>query len=147
MTIRNLEHLFAPKSVALIGASERPHSIGTTVLRNLCEAGFAGPIWPVNPKYPSIGGLKACPSVAELPVAPDLAVICTPPATVPQLIGELGARGTRAAIVLTAGLSRIADAQGRTLTEAMLAAAKPHLLRILGPNCVGLLLPGCKLNA
>src|SRR4051794_34342479 len=113
MTIRNLEHLFAPKSVALIGASERPHSIGATVLRNLCEAGFAGPIWPVNPKYASIGELKPSPPAADLPFAPDRAVFSTPPATVPQLIGELGARGTRAAIVLTAGLSRIADAQGR----------------------------------
>jgi len=123
MTIRNLEYLFAPKSVALIGASERPGSIGATVLRNLSEAGFAGPIWPVNPKHASVAGLKAYPSVRRLPVAPDVAVICTPPATVPQLIGELGAYGTKAAIVLTAGLGRAADAQGRTLTGEMLASA------------------------
>jgi acetyltransferase len=147
MTIRNLEYLFAPKSVALIGASERPHSIGATVLRNLSEAKFAGPIWPVNPKYASVAGLKAYSSVRRLPAAPDVAVICTPPATVPRLIGELGAHGTRAAIVLTAGLGRVADAQGRTLTDEMLAAAKPYLLRVLGPNCVGLLVPALNLNA
>src|SRR6478752_4482443 len=100
MTIRNLECLFSPRSVALIGASERPHSIGATVLRNLSEAGFAGPIWPVNPKYAGIAGLKAYPTVRSLPAAPDVAAICTPPATVPQLIGELGAYGTKAAILL-----------------------------------------------
>jgi len=147
MTTRNLEYLFGPGSIALIGASERPHSIGATVLRNLFEAGFAGPIWPVNPKHASVAGLKAYPSIRKLPAAPDVAVICTPPATVPQLIGELGAHGTRAAIVLTAGLSGVADGQGRTLTDAMLAAAKPYLLRVLGPNCVGLLVPALKLNA
>ena len=135
------------RAVALIGASEKPHSIGAIVLRNLREAGFAGPILPVNPKHDAIAGIKAYPSVQSLPVTPDVAVICTPPAAVPQLIGELGARGTKAAIVLTAGLARVIDTQGRTLAEAMLTAAKPHLLRVLGPNCVGLLVPGLKLNA
>ncbi|MEO8631274.1 MAG: CoA-binding protein, partial [Betaproteobacteria bacterium] len=147
MTTRNLERLFAPTSVALIGASEKPHSIGAIVLRNLREAGFAGAILPVNPKYDFVAGVKAYPSVQSLPITPDLAVICTPPATVPQLIGELGALGTRAALVLTGGLGKMTDAHGSTLTEAMLAAAKPHLLRVLGPNCVGLLVPALKLNA
>ena len=147
MTTRNLERLFAPTSVALIGASEKPHSIGAIVLGNLREAGFTGAILPVNPKYDFIAGIKAYPSVQSLPVTPDLAVICTPPATVPQLIGELGALGTRAALVLTGGLGRMTDAHGSTLTQAMLAAAKPHLLRVLGPNCVGLLVPALKLNA
>jgi len=147
MSIRNLEHLFHPQSVAVIGASKKLHSVGATVLHNLLEGGFAGPIMLVNPKHDALAGLKVYPTVASLPATPELAIICTPPATVPDLIGELGARGTRAAIVITAGLGIAKDAQGRTLKDAMLAAAKPHLLRILGPNCVGLIVPGLGLNA
>ena len=147
MSIRNLEYFFRPQSVAVIGASEKPRSVGATVLHNLVEGGFRGRIMPVNPKYRQLAGIKVYPTVASLPATPELAVICTPPATVPALIGELGARGTKAAVVITAGLGHIKDAQGRTLKEAMLAAAKPYLLRILGPNCVGLLVPGLRLNA
>ena len=148
MSIRNLEHLFRPQSIAVIGASEKPRSVGATVLHNLVEGGFAGPIMPVNPKHQVLAGIEVHPTVASLPAVPELAVICTPPATVPDLIGELGARGTKAAIVITAGLGAVTDRQGgRTLKEAMLAASKPYLLRILGPNCVGLLVPGLGLNA
>jgi acetyltransferase len=147
MSIRNLEHLFRPQSIAVIGASETPRSVGATVLHNLIEGRFAGAIMPVNPKHGELAGVKVYPTVASLPTVPELAVICTPPPTVPALIGELGARGTKAAIVITAGLGMSEDPQGRTLKEAMLAAARPHLLRILGPNCVGLLVPGLGLNA
>jgi acetyltransferase len=149
MSIRNLKHLFEPKSVAVIGASNKRHSVGATVLQNLVIGGFAGPIMPVNPKYVNDGlaGLEVYARVAQLPSTPQLAVICTPPKTVPGLISELGARGTKAAIVLTAGLSAVADERGASMKDLMLAAAKPHLLRILGPNCVGLLAPGIKLNA
>ena len=147
MSIRNLEHLFRPQSVAVIGASETPRSVGATVLHNLVVGKFAGPILPVNPKYRELAGIKVYPTVASLPTVPELAVICTPPATVPTLIGELGACGTKAVIVITAGLGMTKDAQGKSLKEAMLAAAKPHLLRILGPNCVGLLVPALRLNA
>ncbi len=147
MSIRNLEHLFRPQSVAVIGASENPRSIGAIVLRNLAEGGFAGPVLPVNPQHVELAGIKVYPTVASLPVTPELAVICTPPATVPGLIGELGTRGTKAAIVITAGLGALQEREGVTLKEAMLAASRPHLLRILGPNCVGLLVPGIGLNA
>ncbi len=91
MSIRNLEHFFRPQSVAVIGASDKPRSVGATVLHNLVEGGFAGPIMPVNPKHDVLAGIKVYPAVADLPVIPELAVICTPPATVPDLIGELGA--------------------------------------------------------
>jgi acetyltransferase len=147
MSIRNLRYLFAPHSVAVIGASQRPHSVGETVLRNMTGGNFKGQIFPVNPKYDELAGYKTYARVSDLPVVPELAVICTPPATVPGLIGELGACGTRAAIVLTAGLDAIKDRQGNSLKQVMLAAAKPYLLRILGPNCVGLLVPGIGLNA
>jgi acetyltransferase len=147
MSVRNLEHLFAPRSVALIGASERPHSVGATVLRNLAGGGFKGEIYPVNLKYDSVAGLKSYRRVADLPAAPELAVICTPPSSVPGLVRELGARGTRAAIILSAGLGALRDVGGRTLKQAALDAAQPYTLRLLGPNCVGLLVPGIGLNA
>jgi acetyltransferase len=116
-------------------------------MRNLLAGGFKGPIFPVNPKYDDVAGVKAFSRVTNLPGAPDMAVICTPPVTVPGLIADLGAIGTKAAVVLTAGLGAQMDAPGRTLNQSMLDAAKPHLLRILGPNCVGLLVPGIGLNA
>ena len=147
MTIRNLEFLFRPKSIAVIGASDREGSVGATVIRNALAGGFSGPIYPVNVHDPEVAGQRAYRDVASLPAAPDLAVIATPPATVPRLIEELGARGTRAAAVLTAGLAAASGGEGRSLTEMMLEAARPHLLRILGPNCVGLLVPGLGLNA
>lgn len=147
MSIRNLDLLFHPQSVALIGASDRPGSLGCVVLRNLKGAGFAGPVWPVNRRHASVDGGKAWPDVISLPEAPDLAVICTPAETVPQLITELGRKGTRAAIVLSAGLKNRAGEGGTTFEQAMLDAARPYLLRILGPNCIGLLVPGIGLNA
>jgi acetyltransferase len=147
MSIRNLSYLFSPSSVAVIGASSRPHSVGATVLSNLVEAGFKGDIFPVNLKYDTLLGHKVYRSVADLPATPDLAVICTPPETVVELIEELGKRGTKAAIVLTAGLGSIKDKHGISLKQAMLNAATPYLMRILGPNCVGMLVPNIGLNA
>jgi acetyltransferase len=140
MSIRNLDPLFDPRSVAVFGASRRHESVGGIVLRNLRSAGFAGPVHAVNPNGGEIDGVATFASIAELPEVPDLAVICTPPETIPKLIAQLGAAGTRAAIVVTAGL-------GAALTQQMLDAAKPYLLRILGPNCIGLMSPRQKLNA
>lgn len=147
MSIRNLEHLFKPRSVAVIGASQQAHRIGTRLLANLVEGGFHGPIWPVNPKYDTLAGLRCYHKLSALPEAPELAIICTPAATIPGMIAELGARGTRAAIVMTAGLDKVKAGGGRTVRQAMLHAAKPHLLRILGPGSVGLLIPALGLNA
>ncbi|MDQ2694209.1 MAG: CoA-binding protein, partial [Pseudomonadota bacterium] len=140
MSIRNLNFLFKPRSVAVIGASNRRRSVGATVMRNLLDGGFDGPIMPVNPRYKAVAGVLTYPDIQALPEAPELAVIATPPAMIPQAIAALGERGARAAVVLTAGLDK-------TLVQAMLAAARPHLLRILGPNCVGLIVPGLGLNA
>ena len=140
MSIRHLDRLLEPKSIAVIGASDRVGSVGATVWRNLCAGDFAGPKYAVNPKHASIGGIAAFSNPAALPQAPDLAVICTPPDTVPGLIDQLGRLGTRAAIVMTAGLNAVQK-------QAMLDAARPYLLRILGPNCLGLLSPHLGLNA
>jgi len=147
MTIRNLDRMFRPASVAVIGASTRPGSIGGIVMRNVIAGGFAGQVLPVNPRHAEIAGHPCYASVADLPIAPDMAVICTPPATVPGLVRDLGARGTRAAVVITAGLGGIMGEGGKSLETLMLEAARPNLFRIMGPNCVGVLVPGIKLNA
>src|SRR5205085_11228307 len=111
MSRRNLEYLFNPGSVALIGASDRQHSVGATVMRNLLQGGFAGPIWPVNINRSEVAGRRAYRTIAELPGVPDLAVVCTPAPSLPGIIAELGRRGTRAAIVISAGLEQ-ASAEG-----------------------------------
>ena len=147
MTTRNLDALFRPRSVALIGASNRPHSVGAVIAENLREGGFDGPILPVNPKHSSVAGILCYPDVKSLPLAPELAVICTPPRTVPALVAELGARGTRAAIVITAGFREGSDAEGAALQQAMLEAARPYLLRVIGPNCLGVISTPMQLNA
>ena len=146
MSVRNLDKLFAPRSVALIGATPRPGSVGAVVARNLRRAGFAGELMLVNPHYDTIDGLTVHPNVASLPRAPDLGVIVTPAETVPCLIHELAARGTRAAVIITAGFGELGQ-RGQTLQQATLDAAKPHLLRIVGPNCVGIMVPWLGLDA
>ncbi|MEZ5853113.1 MAG: bifunctional acetate--CoA ligase family protein/GNAT family N-acetyltransferase [Hyphomicrobiaceae bacterium] len=140
MTIRNLPALLQPSSVAFVGASTRPGSIGNILARNLLSAGFNGPIRLVNPKQPVIDGTRCFADIASLPETPELAVIATPPQTIPGLVAELGARGTRAAVVISAGVTR-------ELRQAMLDAAQPHLLRVQGPNCLGLMVPHIGLNA
>ncbi len=140
MTVRNFESLFAPASVALVGASTKPGSVGAIVAQNLLHGGFAGPIWFVNPKHRNVASQPCFSSVPALPAPPDLAVVVTPPPTLPALIDELGAKGTRAAVVITAGIRD-------NLKQAMLGASRPYTLRVLGPNCVGLILPRIGLNA
>jgi len=143
MSLRNLDRMFEPRTVAIVGASQRAGRIGTTVLNNMAESGFAGALWPVNPKYDELLGIPCYPRIAALPKTPgggpDLAVICTPADTVPGLIGDLGARGTRAVIVLTPLTA--------ATRQAMLKAARPHRLRILGPGGIGVVAPAAGLNA
>ena len=147
MSVRNLEALLRPASVALVGASDRKGSLGRVVLRNLKGGGIKGPVWPVNHRRDSVDGERAWHDIDSLPQAPDLAVICTPAHTVPGLIAALGRKGTRAAIVISGGLKQPAFEGGPSLEQAMLDAARPYLMRILGPNCIGALVPGSGLNA
>jgi len=146
MSVRNLDKLFNPESVALIGASPRPGSVGAVIARNLRRAGFAGEMMLVNPKHTTIDGLIVHPNIASLPRTPDLAVIATPAETVPSLIGELVERGTRAAVIITAGFAELGE-RGHSLQQAILDAAKPRLMRIIGPNCVGIMVPWVGLDA
>ena len=145
MSIRNLEHLLRPRSVALIGASPDPGKVGHVLARNLAEQ-FQAPFYFVNPKHMSLLGKPCWPDVASLPAAPDLAVICTPASTVPPLVAELGARGCRSAIVVSAGFGE-SGTGGAALQQALLDAARPYNLRIVGPNCIGVLNPPLGLNA
>ncbi|HUG25250.1 acetate--CoA ligase family protein, partial [Piscinibacter sp.] len=140
MSIRHLDRLLEPGSIAVVGASNRVGSVGATVWRNLRAGTFAGPIYPVNPKHAWLDGVPVFDHPAALPQPPDLAVLCTPPGTVADLVAELGRLGTRAAIVMTAGLTAAQKQQA-------LDAARPHLLRLLGPNCLGVLTPHLGLNA
>jgi len=142
VTIRNLDRTLAPASIALIGASAREGSVGRVVLRNVLADGFAGKVFPVNLKYDEIAGRKCFRRIADLPEAPDIAIVMTPAPTVPGIVAELGAKGTKVAVILSAGLT---EASG--LKQQMLDAAQPHLLRIIGPNTIGLLAPRARLNA
>ena len=145
MTTRNLEALFEPRSIALIGASSRPGSVGQVAARNLTTAGFAGSIGFVNPHETEVAGRSVVRTVADLAEAPDLALIATPAATVPDLVSELGRGGCRAAVVLSAGFE--APGEEMRLRQAVLDVARPHLLRIVGPNCLGVLSPVSRVNA
>jgi len=142
---RNFDALFAPGSIALVGASNTPHSIGRVLAQNLLGAGFAGPIMTVNPHETAILSTLNYRSIAELPTDIDLAVLATPAPSVPGLIAELGERGCRAAIVISAGFGGSAEAE--TLRQRMLDAARPHLMRLVGPNCLGVMSPHKGINA
>jgi acetyltransferase len=144
VSVRNLDALFQPRSVAVVGASEQPGKLGALVLRNLEQAGFEGPVWRVNPRHSTIAGKPAYARVRDLPETPDLAVLATPAATLPSLVAELGAAGTRAAVVLGAVPP---GPEGRSFERVLLEAARPHGLRLLGPNCLGLLVPPHHLDA
>ena len=145
MSIRDLEYVFAPKSIALIGASKTPRSVGAVLAQNLMRAGFDGPIMPVNPKHRAIGGVLAWPDVASLPEVPDLGVVCTPAAAVPGVVADLREKGARAAVVITAGFGEGDDGEGAARRDAMLTASRG--MRLVGPNVLGVLVPGVGLNA
>jgi len=147
MTIRNLDALFKPAAVALIGATDTPGSVGSAIVNNLFGSEFGGDIMLVNPNHRSIAGISSYPDIDSLPKTPDLGIVCTPPNTVPRIITELGDRGARGAVVISAGFGEGGTEKGKALRKAVLEAAKPHLMRIVGPNCLGILAPGSNLNA
>ncbi|RQS68451.1 GNAT family N-acetyltransferase [Burkholderia sp. Bp8963] len=137
MTVRHLDALFQPKSVAVVGASPRAGSIGAMVWSRVLDGAFQGPVWPVNPKYDSLDGHKVVPDVDRLPAPPSVAVICTPPATWPGIVHKLGSLGARVAVIV--GGARTAT--DRMALERTLKAAKPFVLRIVGPGSLGVLSP------
>ena len=145
-TDRPLSPIFSPQSVAVIGATENPGSVGRTILENLIKGGFPGKIFPVNPKRETVLGVKAYPSITAVPERPDLAVIITPPPTVPGIVRDCGTMGVKGVIIISAGFKEI-GAPGVELERQVLEEARKAGIRIVGPNCLGVMVPGAKFNA
>src|SRR5947209_9369112 len=141
-----LDVFFSPKTVAVIGATENAGSVGRTLLWNLMTSPFGGTVYPVNPKRSSVLGVKAYPSVTEIPEDVDLAVIVTPPPSIPGLIRECGENRVRGAIVISAGFKEI-GAAGAALEQKLLEEAQAANIRVIGPNCLGVQAPLTGLNA
>ncbi len=147
MTVRNLEFLFRPKSIAVVAEPDEPGNYAGVVLRNLAAGGFAGPVASVAAKKRSLFGLGAHLQIDEIEIAPDLAIICAALPDVPQIIAKLGARGTRAAIVGPLLRDTLSDSQVQEARKAILDAARPWLMRVLGPGSGGVIVPAAGLNA
>ena len=141
-----LEPLFAPKSVAVVGAGQRPGSLAAAVFRNLKEGGFKGPVHAVNPKYGQIDGAPCYPRLDALPESVDLAVVVTPAGAVVEVLEDAARAGIRHALVLTAGFGETGPA-GRALEARVAATARAHGIRMIGPNCLGLMRPDRGMNA
>ncbi len=142
----NLDPLFKPRSVALIGASVKELSIGNVIIKNLLHYHFRGPVYPINPKVDEIRGLKAYPSVLDVPGDVDLAHIVIPPPFVPEEVENCGKKGVRAIIINTAGFKEM-GAEGQALEDDFLARAKRYGIRIVGPNCQGIINSDPEINA
>ncbi len=142
----NLDSIFNPKSIALIGASDEVGSVGYILMKNLTGMGYAGHVHPVNIRKSEILGLKAYPSVSKLPYIVDLAIIATPASTVPDLIEECGTFGIKGLIIISAGFKE-AGASGKALEMRILEIKKKYNMRIIGPNCLGIIHPDINLNA
>jgi acetyltransferase len=141
-----LDVFFSPRNVAVVGATEARDSVGRTLLWNLIQSPFGGTVFPVNPKRPSVLGIKAYPNIGAVPEKVDLAVVVTPAASVPQVIGECAGAGVKGAIVISAGFKEMGPA-GVELERRVLEAARRGKMRLVGPNCLGVMNPLTGLNA
>src|SRR5512144_102672 len=141
-----LDAIFAPKSVAVIGATETPGSVGRTIVWNLISSSFGGTIYPVNPKRASILGIKAYPTIMAVPEVVDLIVVVTPAASIPGIIKEAVEIGVKSAIIISAGFKETGP-QGAELERQILEHARRGNMRIIGPNCLGVMSPVSGLNA
>ncbi len=141
-----LKTLFAPKSVAVFGASDRPDSVGQIVFQNMLESGFKGALYPINAKSTEVQGKRAYASIGEIDEPIDLVVIATPPHTVPDIIECCGEHGVKAAVIITAGFGEAGES-GVALEKKLLEAAQRHGIRLIGPNCLGIMRPSIGLNA
>ncbi|MEI6289261.1 MAG: bifunctional acetate--CoA ligase family protein/GNAT family N-acetyltransferase [Chloroflexota bacterium] len=145
-TANPLKNIFAPKNVAVIGATEKEGSVGRTILWNLISSPFGGAVFPINPKRPSLLGIKAYPSIKDVPDQVDLAVIVTPSNSIPGIITECAEAGVKGAIVISAGFKEVGPA-GIELERQLLENARKGGMRIVGPNCLGVMNPISGLNA
>ncbi len=143
---QSLDPFFCPRSIAVIGATETPKSVGRTVLWNLISNPCGATVYPINPKRPNVLGIKAYPTIADVPERVDLAVIVTPSNTVPDLIGQCVKAGVKAAIIISAGFKEL-GAPGIELERQVLEQAERGKMRVIGPNCLGVMCPSTGLNA
>ena len=143
MSTFGLDRVFAPRNLALVGGSPRPSSLGAKILRNLVGGGFAGKIVVVNPKRRAVDGFETYPSLAALPFVPDLIVITAPASTIPDIITEAGRLGVAGAVIISSGLGHGRGSFG----EAVQQSARAYKVRIIGPNCLGIMFPRFGLNA
>ena len=141
-----LQHFFTPNSVAIVGASERENSVGYRLLLNMQEAGFSGGLYPINPKHEQLLGLKAYPDLHAVPEDLDLVVIATPAPTVPCILRQCGDKGVSSVIIISAGFGEL-GAEGQRLQQEILGIAHRYSIRIIGPNCLGVIGPSGQLNA
>jgi acetyl coenzyme A synthetase (ADP forming)-like protein len=133
-----LAEIFEPRSVAVIGASNRPGSVGASVFRNILTGGFQGVVYPVNPSWKSVSGVRCFPDVRSLPEAPDLGIIIVPAPGVAAVVDALGRRGTKGAIVISAGFREVGG-EGIAREEELVTIARRHRMSIVGPNCFGVI--------
>ena len=145
MSTRNLDFLFKPKSVVIIGASKKPLSVGYALANNLINSQFSGEVFLVNPAYADDPAY--CSSIDELPGTPDLAVIAAPAEVIPELLQALGELGTKAVSIITTGESEGLSAQNQAFHDRILELAEPFLMRVIGPNCLGVISPRHHMNA
>ena len=145
MSTANLDRLFDPRSIAVIGASNKRRSVGYILLRNLIGAEYDGIVFPVNPTAAAVQGIQAYASISQVPRKIDLAVIAVPAKGVPEVVRECGEAGVAGAVIVSSGFKEI-GAQGRKLEEEVLAIAESYGLRIVGPNCLGYIRPALNLN-
>jgi acetyltransferase len=143
MSTFGLDRVFAPRNVALVGGSPRPSSLGAKILRNLDAGGFAGKIVVVNPKRAAVDGFDAYPSLTSLPFVPDLIVITAPAPAIPDIVAEAGRLGVAGAVIISSGLGHGEGSFG----EAVKQTARAYKVRIVGPNCLGIIFPRSGLNA
>lgn len=143
MSTYRLSNLLSPRSVALVGASPRPGSVGFAVLKNIRAAEFSGEFGIVNPRYAEIGGAATVRTLADLPFVPELIVVTAPAKAIPGIIAEAGGLGVAGAVIISAGLGHGAG----SLAEAVNQAARLHGMRLIGPNCLGIMMPAARLNA
>jgi acetyltransferase len=141
-----LSTLFSPKSVAVFGASERPDSVGQIVFQNMLDSGFQGTLYPINSKHPEVQGKRSYASIADIDETVELVVIATPPNTVPDIIESCGIHGVKAAVIITAGFGE-AGHEGKALEKQLLETANRYGIRLIGPNCLGIMRPAIGLNA
>jgi acetate---CoA ligase (ADP-forming) len=143
-----LDELFAPKSVAVVGASNRPGTVGMSLFRNVLQAGFRGVAFPVNPSWTSVSGVHCYPDIAHLPEVPELGIVIVPARRVSSVVGELGRAGTRGVIVISSGFREVGG-EGIALEEELVRTANQYRMSLVGPNCFGLLNtdPAISLNA